>query len=187
MVVQVCFPGNSMPHGQSGELMFLYDVRCVFPSGISSGRSLAKFAFQEMLVSLLLPKIPKSGSSFGVSFQEFGVSEQQKGAGGSQVLLPWFYSCRETGAVWHLDPVSSHLPAAPAPVELGTWENRTSPRRKSVKRSCAGRGSVQRLFLPHFSGIGFGGFPLGREGALECCSSWAASCFFTTAAHCAMV
>lgn len=32
--------------------MFLCDIRCVFPSGISSRRSLAKFAFQEMLVSL---------------------------------------------------------------------------------------------------------------------------------------
>lgn len=101
--------------------MFLYDICCVFPSGISSRRSLAKFAFSGNVgFSLLLPKIPTSGSSFGVSFQEFGVSEQQKGAGGSQVLLPWFYSCRETGAVWHLDPVSSHLPAAPAPMDLGT-------------------------------------------------------------------
>lgn len=32
--------------------MFLYDICYVFPSGISSRRSLAKFAFQEMLVSL---------------------------------------------------------------------------------------------------------------------------------------
>lgn len=52
MVVQVCFPGNSVPRGQSGEPMFLRDIRCVFPSGISSRKSLAKFAFQEMLVSL---------------------------------------------------------------------------------------------------------------------------------------
>lgn len=32
--------------------MFLHDIRCIFPSGISSRKSLAKFAFQEMLVSL---------------------------------------------------------------------------------------------------------------------------------------
>lgn len=39
------------------------------------------------------------------------------GAGVSQVLLPWFYNSLGTGAV--LDPVSAHLPVAPAPMELG--------------------------------------------------------------------
>lgn len=50
---------------------FLHDIRCVFPSGISSRKGLAKFAFQELVFSLLLPKIPKSGSNFGVPIQEF--------------------------------------------------------------------------------------------------------------------
>lgn len=113
--------GNSMPHGQSGEPMFLHDIRCVFPSGISSRKSLAKFAFQEMLVSLCFcQRSQRVGAALEFHSRSSESLSSERGRGGSQVLLPWFYSSMETGAVWHLDPATSHLPAAPAPMELGT-------------------------------------------------------------------
>lgn len=141
--------------------MFLRDIRCVFPSGISSRKSLAKFAFQEMLVSLCFcQRSQRVGAALEFHSRSSESLSSERGRGGSQVLLPWFYSSMETGAVWHLDPATSHLPAAPAPMELGTQETETSPGKKSGKRSRAGKGSIQRLFpLPFlWNGI-WGIFP----------------------------
>lgn len=101
------FQGIQCPMDNQGAPMFLRDIRCVFPSGIPSRKSLAPFAFQEVLVSLCFcQRSQRVGGSFGVSFLEFRASEQHKGTGGSQVLLPWFCNSMEAGAVWHLDHFS---------------------------------------------------------------------------------
>lgn len=186
MVVQVCFPGNSVPHGQSGELMFLHDIRCIFPSGISSRKSLAKFAFQELMVSLCFcQRSQRVGAALEFQSRSLESLSSKKGQVAAKcyflvLAIPWKQGQSGT---WSLSSPS----AAPAPMELGTKEPKTSPGIKSGKRSCAGKGSVQRLFLLHFSGLGFGGFPLGREGALECCPAGLTPVFFSQQQLTAMI
>lgn len=101
--------------------MFLHDIRCIFPSGISSRKSLAKFAFQEMLVSLCFcQRSQRVGAALEFHSRSLESLSSKKGQVAAKCYFLGFYNSMETGAGWHLDPVSSHLPAAPASMELGT-------------------------------------------------------------------
>lgn len=107
-----------------------------------------------------MPKIPESGSSFGVSFQEFRVSEQQEGQVGAKCCflgftIPWKL---EQSGTWILSLLTFQLLQLP-----WNWALR---RPKHLLEKSLGKGSVQRLFPLHFRGIGFGGIFPGQGGSL---------------------